>query len=105
VTNLKTGSTRTASVACGTTNGTSNGIFVVGNGPALTIASATSLATVSAIMYSSALLAPTQLLAWASDPWSFWYPPTQQQVLFSSLSPATAPIPASNPTLMSQCWM
>lgn len=34
----------------------------------------TSDCTVAAAMYSLAALSPAQLLAWAADPWAFWYP-------------------------------
>ncbi len=30
--------------------------------------------TIAAVMHAAAAMSPQQMLAWAADPWSFWYP-------------------------------
>lgn len=48
-----------------------NGTFVIGNGPA---GSTPASGNIAAVMYSNKYTSMQQLLAWAADPWSFWYP-------------------------------
>lgn len=50
---------------------TSNGTFVIGNGAGVGTGMGGAL---SAFLWSSPVLSLTQLMAWASDPWSSWYP-------------------------------
>lgn len=37
--------------------------------------------SIAAVMYSSIRLSLPQMLAWANDPWSFWYPKTRASVV------------------------
>jgi hypothetical protein len=48
---------------------------------------------VAAIMVSNSFLSLNQLIAWANDPWSFWYPPTVERIITSSLIAPAAPSP------------
>jgi hypothetical protein len=43
----------------------------------------------AAAMYSEEHLSLQQLLAWAADPWSFWYPATVENLLFRMLGTAS----------------
>lgn len=47
----------------------------------------------AAVMQSPTFLSIPQLRAWAQRPWDFWYPPTVENLIFSSLT-ASAPAPA-----------
>lgn len=46
---------------------------------------------IAAIMYSVATLSLQQLLAWAQNPWDFWYPPTALDLIQSSLQTPPPP--------------
>lgn len=43
---------------------------------------------IAAGMFSSVKLSQAHLIQWAADPWSFWYPRTQRQLIFSSIGGA-----------------
>jgi hypothetical protein len=42
------------------------------------------------VMYGTTFLSLSQLLAWAAEPWSFWYPGTLGEKLFRSLAAAVS---------------
>ena len=46
---------------------------------------------VAAAMLSTARLSPAQLLAWAADPWSFWYKPRTTSTVFLATRPQIIP--------------
>lgn len=71
VTNLQTGQISTAAVANTFAATAPNGTIVI-NGDTLGDASD---AYIAAAMVSLAGLNPSEVKAWAQDPWSFWYPP------------------------------
>lgn len=50
---------------------------------------------VHCITFGESILSPAQLLAWAQDPWSFWYP--KREFVFG-----TSPDPATGNTIFSQ---
>lgn len=63
-----------------------SGVFQVmnnGNNPSWQLA---------ASMCSATFLSLPQLLQWAKSPWDFWYPPTVENLLFSSLRASIAAI-------------
>ena len=70
ITNLQTGVVRTSNIATAYTSVTPSGAVIVGNAPT----AAASNFKIAAVMTSPAYLSAAQLLAWANDPWSFWYP-------------------------------
>ena len=81
--NLRTGkvATFTSSGNVGITGSSSSSYDIGGNsgsGGALGFGMA-------AVMYSASGLSLNQCLEWIADPWSFWYPPTVGQAIFSSL--------------------
>jgi hypothetical protein len=89
-TNLLTGQILTGSAASGPIQTTTSASYCVGDS-ASGIGSAAM--SVNAAMYSVAYMPPAALLAWAQDPWSFWYPKASDSVfslligsLFSGLS-------------------
>ena len=43
-------------------------------------------------MWSIAYLSPAQQLAWAADPWSFWYPPVLEQIIAESVTGGPPPL-------------
>jgi hypothetical protein len=47
----------------------------------------------AAAMYSTVFPSMATLLAWAADPWSFWYPPEVEQLIDFSLSSPPPPPP------------
>lgn len=76
---LDTGSLLTSNFSSASTN-TSNGTYSVGdNGP------------VAAAAITNAIMTPEQLIQWAYDPWSFWYPPPSTIQLGVGVPAATAP--------------
>jgi hypothetical protein len=69
---LDTGAILTSSPAYGALSSqASSGTYSVGTRVSGNLVSDS---TIAAIMYSSALMSKAQLLQWAQDPWSFWYP-------------------------------
>lgn len=40
---------------------------------------------IAAGMYSSKYVSQPEMLAWAADPWAFWYPPVRSPIMFSGL--------------------
>jgi hypothetical protein len=72
------------------TPGSPTGSFVVGNyGNAAAPASEMNGA-IAAVAYINGYRPLPQLLAWAADPWSFWYPPTVENLIFNSLKAPSA---------------
>lgn len=63
----------------------SSGTYVVG---AFSSAGNAGKAKIAAAMWSPSFLSQAQLRAWADDPWSFWYPSVQRDLLFRGLSTA-----------------
>lgn len=86
--NLTNGSIVTNSITPSAGFLTANGTVVIGNG---NTTSQPALGYIYASMYSYAFLSIPQLLAWAQDPWSFWYPRTRDNLIFSSLTRSTPP--------------
>jgi hypothetical protein len=68
LTNLQTGQITTGTHAA-QTPGSTNGTITLGENNSTNF-------TMAAAMTSGAALSAAQLLEWAQDPWSFWYPPT-----------------------------
>lgn len=73
VTNLNTGSINSFTTATANTVATGTGI-VVGNNSTTFLQGFGGY--IAAVAWSRAILPPAQLLQWAQDPWSFWYPKT-----------------------------
>lgn len=101
VVNLVTGQVQTATAA-GTTpvpNGPGSGIFIgtFDNG------GGQFLGKISHVMCVANFLSLSQLLQWAADPFSFWYPRTVSDLIFSSLNAPAAAGPAQ--VLHPQIWM
>ena len=69
--NLNNGSVSTSTTASAGSN------FPTGNGAIGNYNSNPFIGSISAIMWSPSYLSLSQLLQWASDPWSFWYPATK----------------------------
>lgn len=83
LTNLATGTITTASITPSFNGGAPNGTYVIGN---QNLASNSLDGSVAAVAYvAKAFLSPAQLLAWAADPWAFWYPRTQSNLMFAGL--------------------
>jgi hypothetical protein len=78
--NLSNGTVKTGTAACGSVTTADGGCIVGGDSFGQTF-----VGGIAAFMFSNVYLGLPQLLAWAADPWSFWYPPVQQQVMFSGL--------------------
>ena len=89
IVNLQTWVIRSKSAALAFTSVAGNGTYEVGGNTAFATAS---LAKISAVMYAPSFMSMSQLLAWASDPWSFWYPRKQT---YSYFSPPAAPTTAA----------
>lgn len=83
--NLATGKVTTAISATAFTNNTTDGIFQVG---ANSQVNSTNL-NLSAVMYSPKSMNMSQLLKWAADPWSFWYPQQARSKLGSGVNAYT----------------
>lgn len=75
VKNLLSGAVQTGTGATTAVGGTSDGNYVFGGSPSVN-------GTVAAAMASASSMGMAQLLAWADDPWSFWYPSNDQSDLF-----------------------
>jgi hypothetical protein len=43
-------------------------------------------------MFSAQYMSMGALLQWAQRPWDFWYPPTVEDLIFSSLVGASTPV-------------
>ena len=71
VRDLMTGQIFTGSASSGVNAFVSNGTYQLGNYFSFSVPSTTPLATG---MFSSQAISSGQLLKWADDPWSFWYP-------------------------------
>jgi hypothetical protein len=69
--NLLSGQIQTQSITAETVAVESSGLGYVGN---KTGGARPATAYVAATMMGGVYLSPTDLLAWAQDPWSFWYP-------------------------------
>lgn len=67
---LDTGGVLTASVA-GSASAGAEGNYTVGN---FNNASDSIFGSIAAVMYAASYMPLTQMLLWAQDPWSFWYP-------------------------------
>ncbi len=82
LTNLSTGQVTTQSIGGWTIgSGTNNTtILIFGDGGARTFCGNFAAGVVLRIFTPQA-----QLLKWAADPWSFWYPPTVRNILFSGV--------------------
>lgn len=59
-------------------------------------ASHASLALVSAVMYSADPMTLNDMLGWAADPWSFWYPRRAKTIIGMGLSRGASPAPRSS---------
>jgi len=91
VANLATGQIHAASVAQTTAFSAYTALGVIGG---TTLGNSRYGSQVACAMVSEAYLSPGQLLAWAQNPWDFWYPPTVENLIFTSfkggsLSPVT----------------
>jgi hypothetical protein len=69
--NLATGELKTTVVANATTPGVMDGSYIFGNGHS---GSGHAMDHTAAVMYTAAFTSHRELIQWASDPWSFWYP-------------------------------
>lgn len=82
--------TSTASIPAGTVTTSGTGTFFGGTG------NVGSFADCAAFTYAlNNYLSLPQLRQWAQAPWDFWYPPTAQQLIFSSGRPGPAAISAA----------
>lgn len=70
ITNLLTGKVFTQAVTCPIAATTPTATCVIGGSQA----AYPLFGSLAAAMYSRTVLSPAELLAWANDPWSFWYP-------------------------------
>lgn len=68
---LDTGQVFTATSATAPTFSAPDGTFVIGNGASH---AAETNACIAAVMFARNFLTLPQLVAWAGDPWAFWYP-------------------------------
>jgi hypothetical protein len=75
--NLATGQVFSGTKASTSTMKTTDGAFTIGLDQNLLNDPANGL--ISAVMASDVFLSEMQLLAWADDPWAFWFPPRQVQ--------------------------
>lgn len=77
VRNLITGQIQTATAATTMTLAAPNGTICVGNigNDANSIEG-----NIAAVMASTAFMTVEELAEWAGDPWSFWYPPSDEEV-------------------------
>lgn len=71
ITKMDTGQIFKNVAALVSTPGAPNGTYVIGN---ITALNQQTVGQIAASMYSAAYLSMDSLVAWASDPWSFWYP-------------------------------
>lgn len=55
------------------------------------------------MMFNAAFTPLPALLAWADDPWSFWYPPAVERLLFSGLASGGGAPPTFNPAWARGC--
>lgn len=103
MTNLLTGQVF-SQAKTGVAVGASNGSLFIGNSSAGTQPTDGLIGNVA---YLPTYLSMPQVLAWAADPWSFWYPPAMQQAMFSGLkTPSAGPsfipawaIPSNRPVI------
>lgn len=95
VTNLLTGQISQASVSNTFTSVAPNGTYCVCGANAIAAIDAYT----AAAMYSTAGLSPADMLAWAGDPWAFWYPDIAAMDDFlvgsSFIPPSATPLGAS----------
>lgn len=74
VTNLSNGEIATQTTTTTRTNGSADTGITIGN----RTSGSRNVSGLAAVAYTNVFLSLTQLLAWAADPWSFWYPDTPQ---------------------------
>lgn len=73
ITNLATGQLFSGSGSSGTTNNGGGALTAISVGSRPT-ADRVSGSSIAAVMHGNTFLSQYQLLKWAADPWSFWYP-------------------------------
>lgn len=79
---LATGAVKTATTSGSTGALDSCAQVTIGGGGSL----GSNSAIAAAYFAQGVFLGVPQLKAWAQDPWSFWYPPAQQSVMFAGLA-------------------
>lgn len=85
---LDNGQVRTGLAGPASASDTPNGTYVVGNWPLMS--SFGIVGKIAAVAYLNGYMAMPQLIQWAAAPWDFWYPPTQRQLVMSTVGPVTA---------------
>lgn len=86
VVNLATGQTSNSTAAASTNNPNTIGSVVIGNSGA---GGNQLLGNMATAMMSPVYVPMSNLLAWAADPWSFWYPPPLFNVVGATAPPAS----------------
>ena len=95
--NLQNGQIQTSSTTgMSTANTAPDGAYLIGSDQF----GNSSASSIAAIMVSSNLMSIQQLLQWAQDPWSFWYPNH-----FDLENILSAPVIIVPDVLMAQAWM
>lgn len=90
VVNLQTGATTTATVAA-TAASIAFGETAYAIGREFEYGTAWT-GKIAAVMHSTQYMTIPTLLEWAQRPWDFWYPPTVEDLIFSSLSMTATPV-------------
>jgi hypothetical protein len=94
VCNLRTGKISQNTAATSGTGSSSGSTAIIGTSGSHLNGFAGSIA---AVMCSNAFLSPAQLLQWAQDPWSFWYPPAVENLIGAGLATPTTIAPPAFP--------
>lgn len=71
--NLQNGQIQTSATTYTADNAAPNGTYLIGRSASDAVQIN---AKIAAVMFSAQFMTPQQLLAWAADPWAFWYPRT-----------------------------
>lgn len=87
VANLATGQTTIATGASVGTISAPGNFAIIGSD----VFNVNFLGYLSAVMFSPTYMSIPELVAWASDPWSFWYPSRVLDVMFMAGAPSAAP--------------
>jgi hypothetical protein len=88
VRSLSTGQIFSGSVTIGTSQTTDDSFMYVGED-----GNEASFCAIATSMYSRTLLSMPQLLEWAGDPWSFWYPPNLDLADMLAVPPTVPVVP------------
>jgi hypothetical protein len=96
---LDNGSLQTSTASGFTTVSVSDGLYTIG---CFAGSSGQIDASMATCMYGTSYLSMPQMLAWASDPWSFWYPPKVSNLIFSSVANPSSNVLIPPPVLFSQ---